>query len=158
MATRSVKTKASPVFLVSRNWQLAFVGMAVFSWVIVAATMFIWASSGYTSVGTWTYQITQSGLPLLWFFGALWFVWSRYKSRLHRLFAATLMTVVGYGIFGTVSSLEATLRYRFYPPVIKNVNDNSFLTAFGHDWLIMGIGLAVFFALIVWKKYVRRGR
>jgi hypothetical protein len=157
MATRSSKAKISPVFLVSRNWQLAFVAMTILSWIVGIATMFIWASTGYTSVGTWTYQITQSVVPLLWFLGALWFVWSRYKARLHKVFAASFVTVVGYGIFAMASSLENTLHYRFYPPVIKNINDNSLLTAFGHDWLVMSIGLAIFVGLIIWKKYVRKG-
>ena len=152
MASHTRKSTKSSVFLVSRNWQFAFVAMVVLAWLAGVATTFIWASTGYTSAGTWTYQLTQAGLPLLWFLGALWLTWSRYLSRLHKLFAASFVAVVGFGVFQMLSSLENTLRFRFYPPHYT-ANDHSLLTAFGHEWLMMGIGLTMFLAFVAWKKY-----
>lgn len=158
MATRASASPKNAAFLVSRNWQIAFIVITVISWFSWLVYLLIWSTKSYFSVGTWTYQVSQTVLPILWFAVALWFSWNRYASRLHKIFSAAFISSVGFGVFSLLSTLENTLRYRFYPPVIKNPSDNSLLTAFGHDWLIMGIGLGIFVALISAKKYQSKRR
>jgi hypothetical protein len=158
MSKRTTTHNKNVVFPVSRNLQLIFVITTVFGWFSWLVYLLIWSTGQYYSAGTWVYQISQTVFPLVWFLVALWFYWGKYASRLHRLFAAALLTTIGYGLYGFVSSLEQTVRFRFFAPVIKNPSDNSLLTAFGHDWLVMGIGLAVFVSIIAWKKHGRKGR
>lgn len=156
MASRVTASNKNAAFLVSRNWQLAFIIITVTSWFSWLLYLLIWATKSYFSVGTWTFQISQTVLPMLWFGIALWFSWNRYSSWLHKIFSAAFISSVGFGVFELLSTLENTLRYRFYPPVIKNPSDSSLLTAFGHDWMIMGIGLALFAGIIVAKKYASK--
>jgi hypothetical protein len=158
MPKRTPAPKKNVVFPVSRNLQIAFVATTIFGWFSWLIYMLIWSTGQYYSTGTWLYQISQTAFPLFWFLAALWFYWRKHGSQLHRLFAAALLSSIGYGIYQFASSLERTLHYRYFPPVITNPSDNSLLTAFGHDWLVMGIGLALYLLVIVWKKQLRKAR
>lgn len=158
MATRIQASKKNAAFLVSRNWQIAFTVVTITSWFLWLIYLLIWSTKSYFSAGTWVFQISQTVFPLLWFGIALWFSWSRYASRLHKVFSAAFITAVGYGLFQLLSTLENTLHYRFYPPVIADPSDHSLFTAFGHDWLVMAIGLVVFVGLITGKKYTQKRR
>jgi hypothetical protein len=158
MAKRNATHSKNVVFPVSRNLQLIFVVTTVFGWFSWLVYLLIWSTGQYYSVGTWIYQISQTAFPLVWFLVALWFYWGKYTSRLHRMFAAALLTTIGYGLYQFASTMERTVRYRFFPPTINTPSDNSLLTAFGHDWLVMGIGLALFVVAIIWKKRPHRGR
>jgi hypothetical protein len=144
--------KKSANFTVAPRWQIAFITILVLGWLTNFWYLIFWAGDTYVSFGTWVFQIDQILFPFVWFAVSLWFFWSTYRQRLQRLFAASFFAFLGFGLYSAVSSIEQSLRFRFYPPVIADPNDHSLLTAFGHEWLVQGIGLGLFLALLIWLK------
>lgn len=146
------KTQPKPVSI-SPNMQTAFLGTLFLLWAGTFATFFLWVSNSYISLGTILFQISQAGLPVVWYMISLWLVWDRYKTILNRFFYAGFVTLITFGMYLALSSLEQTLRFRYYPPVIADFDDKSLLTAFGHEWMIAGIGLGIFVAIVCWIKF-----
>lgn len=148
----AVKKSSKPVSI-STKMQALFLGTLLLMWLGSFGTYLIWATNTYISLGTVLFQTSQAALPVIWFGVALWLVWSTYKTILNRFFYAGFVTIITFGLYVAFSAIEQTLRFRFYPPHITNFNDNSYWTAFGHEWTVAGVSLAVFVAIVAWIKY-----
>lgn len=152
------KPNKQAAFLISHKQQVIFVAVVAAIWLTSFAYLIAWSLGDYFSSGNLIYQITQAGVPWLWFLAALWYVWPKYSSRMHKLFAAMLLAFIGFGIFNIVSQIESVLRYKYFPPTNQTPGDTGLLMAFGHEWLIMGIGMALFVCIVAWSKYHRKAR
>lgn len=148
---KSKKSTQSDISI-SSKWQTAFVVVALLGGAVPLVSMLFWNIGNYVGVGTWAFQLSYGLLPILFFIAAAIYAWPKYKTTLHKLFATTLLAFVGFGGFNIVSTLESAIRYRFFPPVITDVRDDSLLTAFGHDWAVMGLGFVVFVLVLIWLK------
>jgi hypothetical protein len=144
-------TQAS-TFHLSQPWQLGAIIAVILSWLVNFAYLALGLSSGYMSAGTIVFQITMSLVPILWSGLALWLVWNRFKRLLQRIFAACVIGEIGFAAYSSLGSMEQILRIKLYPPTITQ-GDTSWLTAFGHEWLVAGIGLMIFTAAIAFMKY-----
>jgi hypothetical protein len=148
--------KTSKPVSISTNMQALFLGTLALLWLGTFGTYLIWATNTYISLGTVLFQTSQAALPVIWFGVALWLVWSKYKTILNRFFYAGFITIITFGLYIAVASIEQTLRFRFFPPHIANFNDNSLWTAFGHEWTVAAISLGVFVTVVASIKYKSR--
>jgi hypothetical protein len=144
--------KSITSFKINRQLQLLFMLVMMLGWLMPLIYLAFWLPGNYFSRGTIVYQLSTVAIPLAWFGLSVWLVWDHYRTVFTRVFAATFVTTIGYGLFAVSAGIEQLLRMKYYPPVIA-ANDNSWLTAFGHEWLIDGIGLGLFAAIILWVKY-----
>lgn len=131
-------------------YQQLFIVTIVGAWLVellVVAHTFI---HSYTSAGTWTIQITSWFFPVALFVLSLAYVTKTYKDLSRRLFSATLLTVVAMSIYGCLSLLESL----WYNDYSRNhpVTGSSDWAAFGNDWIMMGVGLAVYVVLLFWIR------
>ena len=142
---------------IGRNIQLAFILAVILTWFAPVVYMLIWLSTGYSSTGTRLIQLSYIGLPVVFLGLAMLYIRGKYAQKLHFIFMSILYAMIGVSIYGAIASIENALRYKFYPPKITDYNDTSLLTAFGHEWLLMGIGLVVFAVSLVmlnWKRKI----
>jgi hypothetical protein len=148
------KTAFRTSFTVSRPWQLLFIVTMFLMWLSPLFYLVFWMSTSYISAGSLFFQITNVVVPFVWLGLALWLIWDMYKTFLTRLFVSTFVATVGYVLYSSLTSIEEQLRFKFYPPTINtSPGDTSWLTAFGHEWLLAAIGIGIFAALVLWKKY-----
>jgi len=142
---------------ISRSLQIIFTAVVWLSWLAPLLYMLLWANVGFMAFSTWVFQASYIVLPLLFFLPALVFCWRKTDNVVKRLFLATFIGLLGYTSYMIVSTIENILRIKFYPPVIMDTNDTSWLTAFGHEWAVMGICAALFVIVLVWVRIRKKG-
>jgi len=149
------RSAQSVTFHLGRRWQLLAIVAVVISWLANFGYLILGMTSGYMSAGSIFFQVTMALTPLIWFGLALWLVWPRFRNALQRLFVACVVGEIGFVAYSSLGSMEQILRIKLYPPTITQ-GDTSWLTAFGHEWLVSGVGLALFALGIIYTKYGRR--
>lgn len=152
MATK----KQTQIVKITRTWQILFMLAMIASWLSPVIFLALWASGGYMSRSTWIFQISYTVLPFVFFTIALVAIWNNYRSTFERLFFGVFIATIGYTLYGCLSSLENVIRYKFFTPVISDTNDTGLLTAFGHEWLVMSIGVIIFGAVLLIRNIKRR--
>lgn len=118
----------------------------ILTWCAPIVYLLIWFSNQYSSSGTRLIQLSYIGLPFVFLGLAMLYIRGKYTQKLDVVFMSMLYATIGISVYGAIASIETALRYKFYPPKITSFNDTSLITAFGHEWLIMALGL-VFFAI-----------
>lgn len=153
-----VKKKTSNSdLLLSRNYQLAFIIAIVLVWLSPIILLLIWLSNEYINAGSQLIQLSYIALPLVFVLVAYLFSMKKYKQPLHRIFMAFFIGTIGFSVYGALSSIENSLRYKFYPPQISDFNDTSLLTAFGREWLVMGVAITVFAITLAFRNHKQKG-
>lgn len=132
--------------------QRLFLIVLLLAWLTPLAYMLAWSHETFMNVNSWIFQATYFVLPFLFFIASYLFVRTQSNPFTAKLFVSGLLGFMGLTLYGTVSSLENILRMKFYPPVITDFNDDSLITAFGHEWTIMGICLALFSLTLFWIR------
>lgn len=138
---------------ITRNWQITFIAAVLLMWLSPLVYLAFWMSSSYISSGSLWYQLSTVAVGVAWFAGALWWSWNRYRTLLQRIFSAMFVVTIFAAIYGVMSTIETMLRFRYFPPAITYENDSGLLTAFGHEWLVMIIGVVLLYlALFIHKQ------
>lgn len=112
--------------------------------------MFVWdftRHGQYLSAGTWTWQISTWLYPFLFLGVGYAFTVKRVRGWLPRLFWAMLLTVMAYMTYIAVSLVANWVFVRFFPRVVS-ASDRGLWTAFGREWIIMGVVLLAFTATL----------
>ena len=132
------------VILLSANWQALFITATFLSWLsLVGATLLAFMQSGYISAGTWAFQITTWLLPVA-FLVIGFALLGQYAPFGKRLFIACLAATIGASIFYAVDTLENRVWYTYIATQPAGAHDMSWWSAFGNEWTVMLIGLAVY--------------
>jgi len=128
----------------SANWQALFVTATFLSWLsLVGVTLLAFMQSGYISAGTWAFQITTWALPVAYLVAGFVLL-GQYVQFGKRLFMACLAASIGMSIFYAVDTLENRLWFTYIATQPAGIHDTSWWTAFGNEWTMMLIGLAVY--------------
>ncbi len=143
--------------LVSPKLQYAFLVAIVLSWLTNLGTMlflYLATPGAYIGNGTWTFQITQWLLPLAYISLAYSYVYRDKRPLFEKLFLAAVIGVSALITFEAIASIENTLRIRL-GWFMSEAAGPGMWNAFGHDWVVMVLGLAIFAAVLAWCE---RGR
>lgn len=128
----------------SANWQALFITAVVVGWLsMVTSMLWTFIRSPYIGAGTWTFQVTTWLHPVAFLIVAF-AILGHYRPIMKRVFMACFATVIGMALYGTVAMWEeqAWSNYLTQHPVAAS--DTSLWSAFGNEWTMMLIGLAVF--------------
>jgi hypothetical protein len=140
---RTAKSDAH-LLVLSANWQALFITAAVLGWLsMVAVTILSYATSRYFSTGTWVFQITLWVQPVV-FFVAAFVLLAHYRQVVQRIFMACLSATIGMALYDAASLWEerAWSNYLALHPI--SATDTSMWSAFGNEWTMMLVGLAVY--------------
>lgn len=140
---RTAKSGAHLLAL-SANWQAMFITAAALGWLsMVAMTLLSYAVSHYFSFGTWLFQITLWVQPVA--FAVVAFVLlAHYRQVVQRIFMSCLAATIGMALYNTAYlwEVQAWSNYLSLHPI--SPTDTSLWSAFGNEWTMMLIALAVF--------------
>ena len=132
--------KSTPVLVtITRPWQLVFVSIMLLSQIIIVAQL-LWAYARfihYLSAGTWAFQISTWGYPVMlviiaWIFGL-----GRVLGWLPRLFWAVFLATMGVAAFNVVQTVTNMLMTTFHWQSGIGANGTSWWAAFGVPWAEM---------------------
>ncbi|HVU59226.1 MAG TPA: hypothetical protein VHC98_00065 [Candidatus Saccharimonadales bacterium] len=142
MATKTSRTSA--VLALSANWQAAFITLVILGWAGgVALMIFNFVTiDQYVSGGTWAFWITSWLLPVL-FFGTALACLRHYRQAVQRVFMACLASTIGMLAYGLASGWENRLWYSLHTQAVS-AGDTSWWAAFGNDWTVMAVCLALY--------------
>jgi hypothetical protein len=143
-----------PKLIVTKRSQQIFLGVMAFVYLssVVSPLLLFVGKGAYVSSGTWIFQIVQWLMPLLFFGLTLPFAYRHYRTWITRLYVAAFLALTGLLTFGALAGLEYSIRFKWFPPVITDIHDNSLWTVFGHEWLVMLVGLALYLGVIgMWE-------
>lgn len=140
---RSAKSDAHLLTL-SANWQALFIAVTIIGWLsMITAMLLTFSVVHYFSAGTWAFQITVWLQPLAFFIVAFLLL-GQYRPAVKRLFMACLASTIGMTLYGVVAMWEQRLWFNYTALHPIAGNDTSWWSAFGNDWVMMLVGLAVF--------------
>lgn len=140
--------QSSSVLALSANWQAAFIAVSVLGWAsYVANIVYTFVQTGYVSSGTWVFQVTT--WLLLPLFVVIGFALLRqYRQVGARFFMAVLAGVIGQGAYQIVSAWENRFWYNYVATQPAGPTDTSWWTAFGNEWVVMVVCLALYSAVL----------
>jgi hypothetical protein len=146
-----VKQSTKDTVVLTQFYQRLFVLAVLGGWLIEMIDIIHGLMGAYTSVGTWTFQITSWLFPAALFVLSLAYVAHTYDDWSRRLFSATLLSVVAMSVYQAVSLIEEDWYYHSYTAG-HPVNGNSDWASFGNDWIMMGVGLLLYAILLFWIR------
>jgi hypothetical protein len=150
MAVAKASKKQTPVVVtINRRWQLTFIGVLVVAQAISTA-MTLWTLShfGHISGGTWTFQITTWGYPLLYAAAGYVFVRRRARGFVPRMFWALFVTMLGIVAYNALQAIVNYLYAEFNWWSTVATSDPSLWDAFGTYWTQMIIGFVLYCAAL----------
>lgn len=158
------QTTSKPVkhraVVVSPRLQWAFLVALGAMWLAnIGSTLFLYLSSrdGFINSGTWLFLLSQWLLPFAYAGLAYSYVRHDRSNLVEKLFLAGFISVVALLFFNAVSVVENSLRIHF-SWFMPNMTSTSLWSAYGHEWTMMLLGLAVFAAVLAWKEQGRKKR
>ncbi len=103
--------------------------------------------NAYVNAGTWAYQISQWLLPVVYVVLAYGIMRKKYHGFLNRLFMAGFVSSIALMLFYAFFMIENTVRFHL-KLFIPDYTNTGLWNAFGHDWVVMLLGLAAYVAVL----------
>lgn len=125
--------------------QLSFLVANLSVWLVSAGSFALsyLQNDVYDYPGGWLFHASLWLHPILFFLVGLSYSWKRYDTLLHRLFIAEFLATIGSLVYGIMYGMASIVRYKLNMHNLEPASAG-LLGAYGYEWIMMLLGLALF--------------
>lgn len=146
-----MKTQSKAI-TITPSYQQAFVIGVLGGWALLTLLIAHQLASGYTSTGTWMFQVSTWLFPALIFAASLGFARTKYKLWLQRLFLGAILATIAMSVYSVAQWLDNYWYVTVYSRSHPIGPSASYWQTFGNPWILMLASLAVYIGVLLWIK------